>query len=284
VPVMSLWRDQNRTVMPLDRAASVVVVPREARSKIRTQVYDYEYLNRAHQDLLPAQHQDIMFISYDEPQAQDNWLDLHQRYPQAQRIHGVQGIEAAKRAAAHRSTTPWFYVVFAKTQIHHDFVFDFVPDYLQAAKHYIFHCHNTVNGLEYGHMGIVMYNRAMVLAADPDRDVALDYTLSFPHEVVPMVSCTSAFNTTPYHTWRTAFRESSKLSYFEHQQRSIEGAYRLNTWLEKATGDHAEWCLQGARDGVEFFEETQGDISLLRQCFDWQWLRQRFVILHGDLD
>lgn len=284
LPVVNLWRAETKAVITLDRAAATVVVPREAAAAIRTQVYDYPHIDRSHEHDLPTALQSVMFISYDEPQAEENWQLLRQRCDRAQRIHGIQGIEAAKRAAAQASTTPWFYVVFAKTQLVDDFEFDFVPDYLQAAKHYIFHCRNAVNDLEYGHMGIVMYNRDMVLSADPDRDVGLDYTLSFPHEVVPVVSCVGTFNVTPYHTWRTAFREASKLAYFESQQPTIEGAWRLRQWLERAHGDHAQWCLQGAKDGVDFFQEIQGDIQQLRQCLDWQWLRGRFQSQHGDLE
>jgi hypothetical protein len=193
-------------------------------------------------------------------------------------------MENALKAAAHASPTPWFFTVFAKTDVDRDFDFSFVPDYFQQAKHYIFHCKNRVNGLTYGHMGIILYNRNMVINAQKYDLLGLDYTLSFPHEVVPFISCHGNFDTTAYHTWRTAFRETSKLAYFDSLDPSVENQYRLETWKSCARGEFAEWCLRGANDGFAFFQESQGDLAVLKHSFRWQWLRDRFTSLYGELD
>jgi hypothetical protein len=169
-------------------------------------------------------------------------------------------------------------------EIYYKFDFSFLPDYFQEPKHYIFHCQNRVNGLIYGHMGIILYNCNMVISAKEYDVLGLDYTLSFPHEVIPVVSCHGNFDTTAYHTWRTAFRETSKLAYFDSLSPSVENQHRLETWLSKAQGSFAKWCLLGAKDGVEFFQESQGNLSILKNSFRWQWLRDRFVDLYGEID
>jgi hypothetical protein len=284
LPAVNLWRSETRAMIPLDRAGSTVIVPRQAQVDIRQQLYDYANIDRSRQNWMPAQLQDVVFISYDEPEADANWQLLQQRCARAQRVHGVAGMELALEAAAEVSATPWFYAVFAKTQLEPSFDFDFVPDYLQQPKHYIFDCHNVTNDLVYGHMGMVMYNCQGVREINQQGEFGLDYTLSFPHESVPILSCHADFATTPYHAWRTAFRETAKLSYFESQAPSVDGAYRLRTWISQAQGRNSEWVLRGAADGVEFFNQCQGNLALLKQSFRWEWLRDRFRSRYGELD
>jgi hypothetical protein len=63
----------------------------------------------------------------------------------------------------------------------------------------------------------------------------------------------------------------------------VDGEYRLNTWLNRAQGNHAEWCLKGAQDGVEFFKSSDQALATLKQSFRWEWLREYFVSRYGDL-
>jgi hypothetical protein len=284
LPAVSLWRQETKTIVPLDAGSGVVIVPSCAVSDIRTQLYDWSRIDKTRRNTFLAQQQDVVFISYDEPDADRNWEILKDRCPRAQRIHGVAGMELALEAAADLSATPWYYAVFAKTRLYEQFDFSFVPDYMQQPKHYIFNSRNTTNGLEYGHMGIVLYNCKGVRAVNQVGNFGLDYTLSFLHESVPVLSCYGDFAITPYHAWRTAFRETAKLAYFETQQQTVEGAYRLNCWLAHAEGANAEWCLKGAQDGYEFFVTTQGDLSLLKQSFKWEWLRNYFTQRYDNLE
>jgi hypothetical protein len=284
IPTVPLWREKTKTIVPLSPGASNVVVPKIAIPYIKTQLYDYPYIDKTNKTLNKDTLQDVVFISYDEPDADQNWKVLISHCPRAIRVHGVQGMETALEAAANASNTPWYFAVFAKTKIHETFDFSYVPDYMQQPKHYIFNCLNTVNDLEYGHMGIVMYNSASVKKINAENNFGFDYTLSAPHESVPLLSCYGSFNQSPYHTWRTAFRESAKLAYFESLTPTIEGAYRLNVWKTHAHGDYAEWCLNGAKDGVEFFENSNQELATLKQSFRWEWLRSYFINRYGELD
>ena len=128
-----------------------------------------------------------------------------------------------------------------------------------------------------------MYNCNMVINAPPYEELGLDYTVSFPVEVVPELSCHGNFATSAYHAWRTAFRECAKLAYFNSTQPTMENQYRLDVWTSHAEGDYAEWVLAGAKDGIEFFEESNGSLDYLKQSFRWEWLRDRFAKKHGDL-
>ncbi len=273
---ISLWQERLRTVVPLVRGSESVLVPKDAKNYIRTQVYDYEWIDKKHIPL-SAEPQDIVFISYDEIEAEKNYqtlLELTKDLPnQVHRITGVEGMQNALKAACTIATTPWSYHVFAKTEVHRDFKFNYTPDYLQIPKHYIFHAHNMSNDLVYGEMGIILYNNKMVIESPEYEKLGLDFTLSFPTETVPELSCYGRFATSPYQAWRTAFRETSKIAYFNNENPTMESKHRLHVWTSKAHGDYAEWVLKGANDGLKHFEKIGPQLDKLKSTINnWNWL------------
>ena len=56
---------------------------------------------------------DIVFISFDEPNADENYNDLLEKCPWAQRSHGVFGSDAAHKAAADLAETDRFITIDA---------------------------------------------------------------------------------------------------------------------------------------------------------------------------
>ena len=271
----SLWGEKHHQLISFSRDNSVSLVPKTAQNSLKTQVYDYLHLVRV--DSVPSTPQDIVFISYDEPQADENWTRLTERFPNAKRIHGIDGMENALKAAAQASSTPWFYATFAKTRLHEDWDFSFVPDRWQSPKHYIFNALNASNGLCYGHMGIIMYHKDTVLNSRKWMDIpGMDYTMSFPTESIPITSVYGEFAITPYHAWRTAFREVSKLCQWQLDEPSVETDYRIHVWKTKAHGPNAEWVLRGANDGAMFYAENIWNHEELKMAFRWEWLKAFF--------
>jgi hypothetical protein len=275
----SLWSRKDRTVRRITQDGSTVLVPRDIKADLRSQLYDYAHIDNGKSGISRSEQCEIIFISYDEPQADSNYAKLVARYPAAKRSHGVQGMDNALRSAAALSSTPWFFAVFAKTELSENFDFSYTPDYFQEPKHYIFYAHNPMNGLEYGHMGVVMYNCNIIKNLDT---FGIDYTLSAPHEVVPLVSALANFNVNEYQTWRTAFRECAKLSQYADESPSIENSYRLDTWTSVAHGEYAEWCLRGANDGVEFYHANKTNHSQLKNAFNWEWLIEYFELKYNN--
>ena len=51
---------------------------------------------------------DIIYLSYDEPNAEQNYADLCKKVPWAKRVHGVEGSDAAHKACARLSETDRF--------------------------------------------------------------------------------------------------------------------------------------------------------------------------------
>ena len=119
-PTINLWREKTRTVTCLTSGAGIILVPRDAKNYLIDQVYDYPYIDKT-QIVGDDPVSDVIFISNGEPMAQQNWQILKQLCPRAKHSQGVNGREAAYKAAAALSDTPWFFAVFAKTEVLPDF-------------------------------------------------------------------------------------------------------------------------------------------------------------------
>jgi hypothetical protein len=276
VSPLCLWHPKDRIAEPITSGGSTSLIPREARSYIKTQVYDYPYVNKDVDVTYKNKELDIIFISNGEP---DEELMYHHTEYMTNRpvnwIRGVDGRVAAYQAAARVSDTPWFFAVFAKLEVvGNSFPWNtWQPDYWQEPKHYIFNALNPVNGLEYGHQGMIAYNKKLVLE---NNNPGIDFTLSQAHESVPILSGTAQFNQDPWTTWRTAFREVVKLKHFMATQPTLVTEDRMYTLLTVAAGDYSEWCLRGASDAVNYYQEVNGEYDKLMLSFEWAWLRDRF--------
>jgi hypothetical protein len=278
-----LWSAKDRTVVRATRSGATCKVPRDIKQHLKTQIYDYPYLDKYHfvneyytGKTFPGI--DIVYISNGEPD-EEKWYNTlcyvsNNTGSDIKWIRGVNGRTAAYQAAARASTTPWFFAVFAKLEVDYDFPWqDWMPDYWQEPKHYIFNARNPINGLEYGHQGVIAYNKRLVLE---NNAPGIDFTLSQPHESVPILSGTAHFNQDAWMTWRTAFREVIKLKHFDATAPTLENSHRLDVWCTRAEGKYAEYCLQGAQDAVKYYNEVNGDYELLKLSFEWAWLRKRY--------
>ena len=51
---------------------------------------------------------DFVYISYQEPNKEENWADLLSKVPWAKRVDGVKGFDNAHKAAAEKAKTDFF--------------------------------------------------------------------------------------------------------------------------------------------------------------------------------
>ena len=272
LPAVPLWREKTKTVVPLDMGAESVIVPRAAVPYIKSQVYDYPYIDRDRR-----RHQgtplDIIFVSNGESTADENWKHLlwshhNKRNNRITRVDGVNGRVASQHAAANAAATPWYFLVPAKLRVDSSFDWSWQPDRLQQPKHYIFHANNLVNGLVYGHMATVAYNKKLVLETTGQ---GLDFTLDKPHEVVPVLSGIAYYCEDAWTCWRSAFREVLKL---RASLPNIENEYRLKVWLQEYNGNfkNGNWSNKGAQDAIEFYDSVNGNPTELIKSYEWDWL------------
>lgn len=224
-----------------------------------------------------ASRYDIVLISYNEPNAEENWQALKARFPRAQRVDGVKGIHQAHIEAAKLCTTPMFWVVDGDARIDEEFKFTYtVPDNELEFVH-VWRSKNPINDLIYGYGGIKLLPRELTLNMNTDT-ADMTTSISPYFKPMPFVSNITAFNTDPFNTWKSAFRECVKLSSKAiDRQHNEETEYRLTQWqYEGKQRRYGEYAQMGAKQGQEYGETNADNPSALKMINDFDWLKQRF--------
>lgn len=222
----------------------------------------------------PVQRQmDIVFISYDEPNADANYQSLLQYYPHAKRVHGIKGIHQAHVEAAKLVASDMFYVVDADASIVKTFQFDYqVPRYEKNHVH-VWRSINPVNGLQYGYGGVKLLPRHKVLNMDV-HSTDMTTSISDHFKAIDAVSNITNFDTDPFSSWKSAFRECVKLaSRAIARQDDNETLLRLHTWC--TVGSNID-VIQGAVAGREYGTKYKKDAAALKKINDFTWLREQF--------
>lgn len=222
---------------------------------------------------------DIVFISYQESNAEENWNTLKSRFPLAKRIHGVKGIHQAHIAAAKKCLTRMIWVVDGDAVILDDFDFSFKTKKYDTV--YVWRSRNPINDLEYGNGGVKLLPRTMTIDMDTSKP---DMTTSISNKFIPMhqVSNTTQFNTDEFNTWKSAFRECAKLaSKTIDRQKVAETEYRLDTWCKIGKDRiYGNYALEGAIQGKAFGLECMSNKNNLFLINDFEWLRSRFNLYY----
>ena len=263
----SFWEDVK--LYSWGKTKDIMLVPYKENIKQfydfdRTMHFDFEY------DVKPM---DIIFISYDEPSAETSYNKLKEKYPRAKWSKGVQGRTLAYQAAAMMSETEYFFAVWPKLEIVDTFDFSFQPDRMKHSCHYIFNAKNPINGLEYGHGAVLLYHKWLTIN---NTRPGIDFTLSQPHESVPILSAINHFNETSLMAWRTTFREVVKLNMLKP---TVESRYRLKKWCELGTGKNADWVYKGSQDATEFYTKNKDNPTELHKSYELDWLIEKFKII-----
>ena len=200
---------------------------------------------------------DVIFISYNEPNADENFNKLLSFRPDAKRVHGVKGIHNAHIKAAELSSTNMLWVVDGDAIIDESFNFSYqVPIWDKETVH-VWHSRNPINDLEYGYGGVKLLPRDLTKKLDTaTTDMTTSISKSF--KVIDQVSNVTEFNTDPFSTWRSAFRECVKLaSKSIDRQIDEESKHRLNTWSTVGTDKKfGEFAISGAKAAIKFVEEN----------------------------
>jgi len=220
---------------------------------------------------------DVVFISYQEPDADTNYANLLKKVPNAKRIHGVKGIHQAHIQAAMLCNTPMFWIVDGDAKIVDDFNFDYQVPAWQYNHVHVWRSKNPVNGLVYGYGGIKLFPRQETIDMDTSKP---DMTTSISDKFVAVktVSNITGFNTGEFETWKSAFRECCKLSSkVIDRQKDVETNKRLKIWTsigrDKPFGEYA---LRGAKAGMLYGTTHKGDVAALKKINDFEWLEEQF--------
>ena len=231
---------------------------------------------------------DIIYLSYDEPNAERNYADLCQKVPWTKRVHGVKGSDAAHKACAEISETDRFITVDG------DNIVD--PNFLQqeidlSKDEDLSHCviswaaDNHINGLIYGNGGLKCWPKEYVLnmrtheAADPkNKHAQVDFCWDVQYMQVEKCFSRIVNNTTAQQAWRAGFREGVKMCLNRGERPSSVEDFFLNDWRNLhrcyiwmsvgADADNGLWAIYGARKGFFLTMFTDWDFVNVRD-FDY---------------
>jgi hypothetical protein len=226
---------------------------------------------------------DIIYLSYDEPNAEKNYADLCKKVPWAKRVHGVKGSDAAHKACAKLSETDRFITVDGDNQIREDFLnqeIDF-EEHSDLTNTVISWCgKNVINGLMYGNGGLKCWPKSYVLnmrthenADTNNAHAQVDFC--WDAQYIQMNSCYSDVynNETPAQAWRAGFREGVKLA-TDRGIRIDKEKFKSNHWrclhwsyiwsMIGADVKNGMWAIYGAREGL-----------YKTMCTDWDYVQVR---------
>ena len=139
-----------------------------------------------------------------------------------------------------------------------------------------------INDLVYGYGGVKLFPTQALRDA---KDWRIDFTTSVANKegqkgafkAMPKISNTTAFNTDPFNTFKSAFRECTKLaSKVIDKQKDAETEQRLNIWCSVGEDrGFGEYAIAGAIAGREYGEANRNDMEALSKINDFGWLEQQ---------
>jgi hypothetical protein len=229
---------------------------------------------------------DIVFISYNEPNADANFARLKARFPLIKRVDGVKGIHQAHITAAKRVLTQMFWVVDGDATVLDHFNFNYNTAYkdIDLETVYVYKSQNPINGLVYGYGGVKLLPKKLTINMDLNNP---DMTTSISNKFVPLpeISNITNFNTDPFNTWKSAFRECAKLSSGAiERQNSKETNERFETWctLNDAVPDGG-YAYSGALAGRAYGQKNASNKEALSKINDFTWLEDLWSLEKSQL-
>jgi hypothetical protein len=223
---------------------------------------------------------DVFFISYEEPNAEDNWKNLKSKIPQARRIHKISGIANAHYKCAQQSFTKMFYTVDGDTIVDDTWDFSFIPAEWDQQYIHLWLSRNQLNSLIYGYGSVKLWPRDLLSSR---KENWLDFTTSFDKiKIVDNVIATTIFNSSPYETWKSTFREVIKLFFnLSKNANDTDSLNRLEGWKNPSKyADFSHWGYKGYQDAEKFCFSSVDHISSIN---DFAWLKTFFMQQYPDV-
>lgn len=231
---------------------------------------------------VPITEFDLIFLSYDEPNCEENYADLMNKAPWAQRVHGVEGSDSAHKACAELSETDRVVIIDGDNIVDERFFdisidFDKVNDPEQTV--FSWGAKNVINGLEYGNGGIKCWPKQAILdmkthehAEDDTNQV--DFCWGIHYQQMANSYCTTVNNGSALQAWRAGFREGVKMSLDRgirvtpenFESKIWHGNFeRLLVWQSVGMDtDYGAFAIYGARLGCYMTMLTDWDFINVR--------------------
>jgi hypothetical protein len=224
---------------------------------------------------------DCIYLSYDEPQKEEFWVQIQNIVPWAKRVDGVQGSDAAHKAAAAISDTERFILIDGDNIPDSNF-FDIQLDIKSEYTDCVFRwkARNHINGLMYGNGGLSCWTREFVnnmqTHESSDGTDATVVEFCFDDKYIPLnnVYSTTYPNGSAKHAFRAGFREGVKMCLSQGTKPTVEefkqqvhakNFDKLCVW--QSVGADAEFGYE------EIYGARYGTYKLMFTDWDWHQVR-----------
>lgn len=253
----------------------------------------------------PINEFDIVFMSYDEPNADYNYANLLEKAPWAKRVHGVLGFDACHKAAAREAETDRFITIDADNIVREDF-FSLELDMNRIGQHDVISWtgKNFINGLTYGNGGVKLWPKHVVEnmrthEVAENTKSQTDFCWDIYYRQMNNVYSDVYANGSAYQAYRGGFREGVKLGLEggtvvdarQLKNKVYERNYkRLLIWASVgADVENGLWSMYGTRLGIYLtnIKRDEYDFTAVRD-FVWHtdyWnneIKPRFTDDNGD--
>lgn len=230
---------------------------------------------------------DFVMLSFDEPNADENFEDLRNIVPHAKRSHGVKGFDAAHIAAADKAETDVFVTVDADNVIDPELLNFKVYNPFGRDRYAIsLNGINSTNGLVYGNGSIKIWSKKFIYEmhshencdeAKSDKQ-AVDFCFEEGYNSTAD-TCYSftVTNGSEYQSWRSGFREGAKkaIQFKEqsilYQQMGPINPQQMIIWASVGSDViHGTICCDAAVCGMMMYF---GNHIPLTGINDYDWLK-----------
>jgi hypothetical protein len=259
----------------------ISLIPKNALISQKEITYRF-FRNKKEVDILASSpiipKYDVVFISYNEPNANKNYEILLNKVPTAIRVQGIKGIHQAHIAAANLCTTDLFYVVDGDAIVLEHFNFNYQVETWNKDAVHVWRSCNPINDLEYGYGGVKLLPRKLTIDMNI-TNADMTTSISSKFKAMDEVSNVTAFNTDEFSTWRSAFRECCKLaSKTIRGQDNEETDERLARWCSSYGRDRmfGDYAISGARAGRKYGNDNFDKPDELKKINDFDWLYEQF--------
>ena len=210
---------------------------------------------------------DCIYLSYDEPQKEEFWAHIQNMVPWAKRVDGVDGSDAAHKAAAEESDTDRFVLIDGDNLPYESFFNEqLVLDDVNSEHVFRWRAINEVNGLMYGNGGMSCWTKDFVLEMKThehsvgDDETAIEFCYDPKYIAMHNVYSVTYPNGSPFQAWRAGFREGVKMCLnrgakvtIDEMKRILNGSNLNNLKIWQTIGrdvDNGDWAILGARMGT----------------------------------
>lgn len=242
----------------------------------------------------------VVFLSYDEPNADENFRHLKKFHPKEEmvlRVHGVKGFDAAHKACAKLANSDRFFTVDADCVVDAAIwkrSLEITSDISRAT--FSWSSRNIVNGLVYGNGGIKLWYsdyvknmRSHEAANKSDNKNNIDFCWDFDnYKQMNNTYGVVMNNATPYQAFRAGFREGIKMGLDqghkvdpdEFKFKMYPGNYaRWLVWMTVGRDvENGAWAIYGARLAAWKLYIEEFDHTLVA---DYDWFKEFWDETYG---